>query len=401
MTPSARNRWTLLVGGGLFLVLVSAWIVWFLQNFERAERTVRSDMSTEARRNPYLAAERYLDRLGYTAETVRGREYLKAPPPYPGALVVSDPGPRLPPAEEGRLLDWVEAGGHMMLTPRRVWDDDTGTTGNGLLDRLGVRLHRRPIELDESDGSGEPAETATASDDTETIAVGTASDGAPNLVAFDKTLYLEDAAGTADWSVNGEHGAHALAWERGRGRITVLSGDRFMRNEQIGELDHAWFVSDLLKGHDQVWLLIDASVPPLGEWLWRHAPQAVVSFCLLVVVWLWYASRTHGPRRRPRHRVRRNILEHLGAAAAFSWQRDRGRDLLDGSRAAIETAWTRRHPKLEQMDRRARCEWIAQYTGLPVEEVAAALYEPPADEQGLIHVTDIQQRLIQHCRSGS
>lgn len=394
MAPSASNRWVLLFGASLFLVLVGAWVYWFAQNFERSERTVRSGLSEEARRNPYLAAQRYLDRLGFGVETLRGREHLKAPPSYPGALVVSDPGPGLPPEEEARLLDWVGAGGHLVLFPRRVWNEDTGSSGNGLLDRLGARLHRRPYESGNTDDEGGEDPQGRR----EIITVHTTADGRPYLASFDGTRYLEDAAGTARQSLAGAHGAHVLRWKRGTGWITVLSDDGFIRNDRIGDLDHAWLVSDLLQDHDQVWLLIDSSIPPLTAWLWRHAPQVVVSLGLLVLLWLWRASLTHGPRRRPRHRVRRNIIEHLAAAAAFSWQRDGGRELLDGSRACIETAWKRRHPALARLDQRGRCEWIADHTGLPAEQVAKALYEPAADEPALIHSTALQQQLLDFLR---
>lgn len=394
MATSASNRWILAFGASLLLALVGAWVYWFVQNFERGERTVRRGLSQEARGNPYLAAQRYLDRLGYAVETLRGREHLKTPPPYPGALVVSDPGPGLPPVEEAQLLDWVGAGGHLVLVPRRVWNEDTGSSGNGLLDRLGVRLHRRPYEPGDADGD-EGGESRASR---EIVTVQTSAAGRPYLASFDGTRYLEDAGGTARWVLDGEHGAHVLRWKRDAGWITVLSDDGFLRNDRIGELDHAWLVSDLLQDHDQVWLLIDSSIPPLTTWLWRHAPQAVVSLGLLVILWLWRASLTHGPRRRPRHRVRRNIIEHLAAAAAFSWQRDGGRGLLDGSRACIAAAWKRRYPGLARMDQRARCEWIADQTGLPAEQVAKALYEPPVDEQTLIRSTAVQQQLLDFLR---
>lgn len=394
MTPSARNRWTLLAGAILLLLLAGAWLSWFIHNFERQERAVRSGMSAEARRNPYLAAERYLDRLGYAARTLRGRHHLKSPPAYPAALVVSDPGPDLPPAAEQRLLGWIEAGAHLVLTPRRTWHDAAGASGNRLLDRLGVRLRRR-AETSPEAGSGKDS-----GDEWDMVTVRTAADGRPYRVAFDRALYLEDVGGTARRTLAGEHGAHVLGWKRGAGRITVLSDDRFMRNDRIGDLDHAWFLSDLLRRHDQVRLLIDSSIPPLSEWLWRNAPQAVVSACLLGIAWLWRASLTHGPRRRPRHRVRRNIIDHLAAAAAFAWRRDRGRGLLDGSRASIETTWFRRHPKLEGMSRKDRCEWIAAQTGLTAGQVAAALYQAPGDEPALVNTTNLQQSLLHHFRSG-
>ncbi|MEW8385858.1 MAG: hypothetical protein AB2704_28695, partial [Candidatus Thiodiazotropha taylori] len=42
---------------------------WFEKNFERREKVVRSSMSMEARRNPMLAAEMFLSRLGLSVES--------------------------------------------------------------------------------------------------------------------------------------------------------------------------------------------------------------------------------------------------------------------------------------------------------------------------------------------
>jgi len=388
MTPSARNRWMLLAGGLLLALLVAAWLLWFFQNFERAERNVRSGLSAEARRNAYLAAERYLARLGYGVEATRDRSWLKSPPESPGALVVSNPGPDLPPAAEQRLLDWVAVGGHLVLTPRRAWNADGGTGGHGIVERLGARLQRRPSRPEETP-EGTPAGPGDARGIVDVAAVGTSAD-----VAFDRALYLEDTAGAADRRIDGEHGAHLLSWRRGAGRITLLSDDGFMRNERIGLHDHAWFLSHLLRDQQQVWLLVDASVPPLTTWLWRQAPGMVVSVVLLGLIMLWRAARTHGPRLRAGDRVRRNIIEHLGAAAAYAWRRDRGRGLLDGSRQAVESVWNRRYPGLRQMARQDRCEWIAERTGLTRAEVAATMFEEPEDEQSLVRVSNLQQQLI-------
>lgn len=390
MTPAERNRWALVIGGVALMALAATWVLWFLDNYERRERTVRGDASAEARGNPYLAAQRYLSRLGYGVASMRGRGRLKSPPDRIGTLLVHDAGPSLPAENEARLLDWVAGGGHLVLVPRRVVDPETTAGWNHLYQRFGVRLHRRVAEPGEED---EPEPEPVVPDEAPDLVTVEVPEGGAYRVAFDPALYLEDTAPEAQEVLAGERGAHMLGFEHGAGRVTVFSDNKFMLNERIGEHDHAWFVSDLVKDHDRAWFLTDTGMPPLTRMLWRHAPEASLSAILLGLLALWRAAVTHGPRLGAGTRVRRDLIEHLEAAAAFAWYRDPDRALLQRGRTALERQWRRRHPGLHRMDEVDRCAWIAARSGLTEDAVRRALLEPPRDEQSLIEHTVAQQKL--------
>ena len=394
MTPADRNKWALVVAGLVLLALAGSGVYWFFDNYERREREVLSDPSREAVRNPYLAAERYLSRLGYEAETLRGRNRLKNPPAASGALVVHDAGPSLSPYEEEQLLNWVTGGGHLVLVPRRAWDEDTESSSNHLFDRFGVRLRHAANDSQSDDETG--IETP-AVDGRRPVAIRRTDPASGSVqryqVAFNPSRSLEDSSLVAEESVYGTRGIHMLAWTHGAGRLTVFSDNGFMLNDTIGDYDHAWFVSDLLQGHDRIWFLVDAAMPPLTSLMWRYIPEAVASAILLGLLWLWRAAATHGPRHRTRARVRRNVIEHLDAVAAFAWRHDR-RALIDRSRMLVETRWIRRHPRLNQLDEPSRCAWIAERTGLDPEHVRSALYASSTDEHSIIRSAALQQRLI-------
>ena len=94
----------------LFLLLLSllGWgVVWFLDNYEQRSREIRSDVSPLARRNPLLAAEWFLDRLGIPSDSLSGRDHLLNPPSQPGLLLVNRLGGSLPPARQKALQEWV------------------------------------------------------------------------------------------------------------------------------------------------------------------------------------------------------------------------------------------------------------------------------------------------------
>ena len=77
----------------LVLILAAALTTWFLNNFERRPREIETGFSAEARRNGFLAAERFLRRLDIDAESVSGRELLRDLPAPNDVLLVNGLGP--------------------------------------------------------------------------------------------------------------------------------------------------------------------------------------------------------------------------------------------------------------------------------------------------------------------
>ena len=117
----------LLIGGGF----TYGW----LKNFEPVSEQVRADMSPLARRNPWLAGERLLERFDMDVESQSGRKFLTTPPEEIGVLFVRDIGAPLPQSRQADLLAWVEQGGHLIVSPGIVFDDERG---HPLLDQFGI-----------------------------------------------------------------------------------------------------------------------------------------------------------------------------------------------------------------------------------------------------------------------
>ena len=395
MKAATSNRVALWIGG-LILVLACAWAVhWFVENFERSERQVRTQQSLEARRNPFLAAERYLVRLGVEAQSLSGRKWLTQPTGESGVLFVNYPGPSLPPEREEKLLQWVEGGGQLVLVARQLWDDDNETSGNSLLDLVGARLYRvDPEEEDDDEQETKPGDT-----DLVRIRLEGQGDtaGSPALeVAFRSNRVLDDRDEDASWWLSGDQGYHLLEWRWGEGSITVLSDSDWMSNDALGERDHAWFLSYLVGDQQQVRLLYSSNMPSLLTLLWRNSPYMVISVSACVLLLLWWLARRSGPRLIRSDSVRRNLLEHLQAVSAYAWRTDKASVLLAASQARVETRWRRRHPLLERLEPPARSIWIAGKTGLDARLVQEALYATPTDEQALIRVSAVQQKLMKH-----
>jgi hypothetical protein len=374
------------VFAGLLLLLLLALLVWggywFVQNFERHSEEIRSGFSTQARRNPLLAAERYLQRLGLDVESLSGRQYLSSPPAEPGVLLVKDLGPSLPLERETRLLEWVQSGGHLIASVGRL--PATDEPGNHLLETLGVRL----VELD-TDESDSPLELVMPGD-REAI-----------RVDFDSSRGLRYEGEDAHWQVPAAEGYHLLSFAWGQGAITLLSDNRFLNNGQIDEQDHALFLARLISGERRAWLLYSSQMPSLATLLWRNVPYLVISGGTLVLVLLWWLTYRSGPLLVQANPQRRDLLEHLQASAEFVWSQDWAQALRQRTRQQVEKLWLQRHPRLERMERNARCEWLAARTGLNSQAVHEGLYGEDNEAWMLIETSATLQRLLAVLRNST
>ena len=151
----------------------------------------------------------------------------------------------------------------------------------------------------------------------------------------------------------------------------------------------------LAEGQERAWLLYSSNMPSLLRLLWQNAPQLLISCLLLFSLILWRMMLRTGPLIGKKRENRRNLMEHLDAAAGYAWRTDRARGMFDATQRALEQKWRRRHLALGRLDRRARCEWIAERAGLTPDEVEMALYGDYSGEQEFTGVSAAQQRLTE------
>ncbi|MCW8908342.1 MAG: DUF4350 domain-containing protein [Sedimenticola sp.] len=379
----------------LLLLALAGWgVSWFLENYEQRTREIRADVSPMAKRNPFLAAERFLQHIGIPSESVTGRDHLLNPPQQPGLLLVNRLGPDLPPEREQALRNWVVFGGHLVVVAQGEWDEESGSSGNRLLDRLGVQ----PVALESLDEDESAARLAARESD-EPITFSLPGSDEQLSVAFSRKRVLHDSRGRAEWWVESVLGAHLLQFRMGDGYITVLGDNGFLRNGQIGDHDHALFLARLAEGQPRTWLLYSSNMPSLPQLLWQYAGELVLSLLCLVLLAVWRMTRRSGPLLPEGGSVRRNLLQHLSAVGHYIWRNDHAGTRFRYTQETLEQAWRRRHPVLETLDSSARCEWIARHTGISERAVREALYGEMNGEQGLVRLSAVQQRLAARLRN--
>jgi hypothetical protein len=369
-----RNNTVPIAAGLIVLILIGGLFTrWFLNNYEYVQEQVRGNMGAEARRNPLLAAERYLSRLGITTESQSGRRLLVEPPPRAGLLLVRDLGAPLPQARVNALLAWVEEGGTLVVTPGSAAEEG----------RVHPLLEQFSVTLETDEISGE-----------EVSAIALPWREYALQIEFDADTWFSVDSEDAYFASPDDGFFHLLRFPRGQGSVVFLSDNGFLTNDRIGDKDHALLLAYLAEDADHAWLLYDSRMSSLISSLWRYAPYLLISFTLFGIVLVRRLQYTTGPVLYPHITGHRDLLEHLQASAEFAWRHNPSVGLLERARKAVEKRWLASHPLLQQLDQKDRCDWLAKQTGMSPDSIHRALYSQQGDTGQLIKITTNLQRLF-------
>lgn len=352
---TAQRRW---IVAGVVLGLIGL-LVLLAVTLEWKEIEIDRGFRGEARRNPLLAAERTLDRLGHEVES---RPLLGALPPAEALVVLRQSSRFLSPLDVERLVGWVDSGGHLaLLLPadeafaEQLTDDiEQERAELPLLEAFDVTLGKRDGRLG-----------------TATLDLGRG----PREIDVEGAVNLLDPYGHADALAGDAMEARAIDFGFGEGRVTVFAGDTWMSNRKLGEHEHARVLEDLvLANGSRRTLLVFAEDPPgLLSLIWEHGWTAVCALAFLVAIALWRRALAFGPREPELERDRRDFSEHVGAAGEFLWRVGASRSLLAAPHEELRRRLALVRPDLATLGRPELCAQLAQASGLEVARVEQAL----------------------------
>lgn len=379
------SRWRVLILALASVAVLGGLAYWIVPKLERVEREVVENISERARRNPFLALERYLMRLGYAVETGHRAEVIDRPPAATDTIVIGFSEEVFSPSRTKRIMDWIAAGGHLVLEIDALrWSDDE-PPANALLDLAEVSA----VYDEERDG-GDRDETA--------------AEPRPYLLhagadTFEVGLwphqYLVDGSGVAEaWTI--EDRPQVLRYGYGDGRFTVVIDRSLWQNDEIGRFDHAFLFSELLGPvHGKVWVLYRVEVASLPELIWRYGARVVVALAVALVLALWALYNRFGPVHVPPLGRRRSLGEHVQAIAGFAWRYGRAAVLLQSARTALRHRAEARYPGFQHKSADEQSAWLAERIGRPPAEVRHALEAEARNHDQLIEIT----RLLQEMRN--
>ncbi|MEA3412643.1 MAG: DUF4350 domain-containing protein [Pseudomonadota bacterium] len=317
------------------LVALAGGLTWlFFNTFERREEDVNVGYRGEARSNELLAAERFLGAMALEVDRLGSAGRLGETLPAESVVVMVRRRASDSPQGVARRLDWIEAGGHLVVAARHHippgWEEVEGPVAvpDDLLDALGIEVVTGFL-------SEEQAAEATVP------AVELADGDGFVEVDFDPAwrLQVTDAADAVTHA--GEFGIHVVRSPRGEGKVTVLSDMDFATNEAIGRADHAEFLWRLLRTETEpprrIWFMAPENMAAFWVRLWHRSWMLIASLALLLVAWIASAAPRFGPLVPTPVPGRRSLIEHVDASGRYYWRSGGGDRLL----GAVETALLR------------------------------------------------------------
>jgi len=210
-------RWILLVALLSLIALIAYWIA---NHFERYEIEHKTGQQTAARTNSLLAAERFLQRMGLSATPVP--DLLKRNSRLPADSLLIIDAQRTPLGERGhqRLLDWVRGGGQLMV-------EAPATLANSVSDPILRVLKVESSSLGDTGDSNLPTRTR---------------DNFGLEIKFDPSRVMHTERDDMQEAFGDDNGYHILRFALGSGSVTLFSDLDWLRNEHLGEQDHARFL---------------------------------------------------------------------------------------------------------------------------------------------------------------
>ena len=325
--------------------------------------------SPEALANPYLAAEHFLRQQGLTVEQANSLERLGSLPATGNSLLLLGARSNMSPRQVEHLLAWVRSGGHLLLVAEALWDEETGKSGDLLLDRL--QIHQ---SLSDKPEEPTPARQKKAPDLTKLYVD---NETAAAYFSFDTDFNLIDPRHLAQFSANSARSSHLMQLNLGNGKVTVITDSDLWKNPAIGKYDNAWLLWYLSQG-TAVTLLFNSDVDDLFTLLLRYFPQALVALISLLALGLWRAGMRQGPIQPPAPKARRQLLEHLKASADFLLRHSGQGTLLQALQRDILRTARQRHPGFEHLDNTEQWRVLEHLTRQPSHVISQALGPLPA-----------------------
>jgi len=262
-----------------------------------------------------------------------------------------------PPLSESQaqaLLDWVEAGGHLVA----IADDSTLA--------LSATLGVRPMPTLELGDATQPIMALPLWPNLTQLYL--AEDDAPAYLGFDDSRHLFDVGDQAVAWASSVSATHMLMLPWGDGSVTLLSDTGLWSNAHLPQYDNAWLLWYLTQGAP---VTLIAPAPPVP--LWREALQrgglALLLLTLALALWLRGRQRNPAPHR----------------------DAERWPELIAVLQRDIQREVQRRRPELADQGVAERWQYLARLSGLSTRAVGEAMRPSPTR----LSARDFTRRIVQ------
>lgn len=413
---------------GLMTLAVLALAVWFFAWLEWEEYEVDLGYSEEARRNPFLAAQQFLESRGLEARVINDLGVLNQMAYKERAignndlLILINAHRALTQQQSDNVKQWLETGGSLVLSTNNPFIDPHVAGEDALLRHFSIFIQEEVDEDDDHDldhKQEEDEEAVTPNADSEDADgdqldqdADARDEDEDDCHLIDQTSVVTSRGPSVDFEIGHLQGApfyteeslavvredspphHYLEFHHGAGRVAVIADNNIWRNRIIGCFDHAYALGLLAQNRNTVWFVLNTEAPSIWLLLWRHLPLAVISFTLALLLWLWARGKRFAPVT-PRQKIaRRSFLEHVRAGADFLWRHRQQQQLVAQLRHDILQMYSRRYAEFSKKTNPQKVKFISQVSGLTYADVDAALtHISPVNPDGFTFIVICLQRI--------
>lgn len=161
-----------------------------------------------------------------------------------------------------------------------------------------------------------------------------------------------------------ENGIRLMQFDYGEGVFTALSSDAIWRNDHIAAVDHAFFLSYMVAKDSSLFIYYNINAPSLFSLLRQYFWETMLSFCVLLLLWIWRSAQAVAGKESVKVGNRRLFSEHLTASAEFLFSRQQYTQLLEPLRDEINHLAAQWHPTFNTLSGVEQSSLMAQRTGL-------------------------------------
>jgi len=315
----------------------------------------------EAKYNNLFAAERYLQSLRIPTDSTTLPKLLSSMPATSAVVLIDSNRFSNEINATQMLLNWVHAGGHLILRPGyRPSTDENNALQDELLDSLNISV--KVIHEPLSD---------------QLLELNFNTDTKPQKLFIESYSYTHlNGELKTDLIAKDANGIHLIQRNIDLGMITVLTDLQFLGNHQIGTEHHALTLWHLVNQHQKptkVWLIYSEKAEPLGSILWKQFRPLIIISSILGLLWLFASVQRFGPMIKPMDAATRSILEHIDANGIHYWRNREATKLLARRRASFNSKMNRYHPAWKSLPEQQKILHLMKMTQWSETEILRTL----------------------------
>lgn len=399
----------------LLLLGAFAWLLYHAIEFY--EETEQSGWSIDALRNPYLAAELFMQASDIEVGNIDSLARLDRLGGV-GTLFFGDTGQVQAPRQLERIMNWLDGGGNVIYAANSTaYEDDLllaeFEVGVALAD-LGeddggertlsetMREFNRQLEQGKS---REEIARALGERGLSLTRVSFGDDIGDLEAAFDngRVLTHPHIADSEDsdvrhrpfsWSAS-DYGVHMMQFEVGAGLLTIVSDPGIWTSFRIDAYDHAyllWLLSSDAGDFAVVRSVVRETVWSLAR---KNAAELLIAAALLLLAWIWTAGHRFG-RLLPRETSRTRALgEHFSSVSHYLWHRRLGTYLVTPLRQRLLRRASSRLADFARAEPGRQYELLARRCGIEAAAVARAFERTDFSEASLVQTVRLLKRIEQ------